>query len=54
MLSDYWDDRTMDKAAEFLHEYQDLFSTKITDLKGSVKDLGMMWITLNPDAKLVK
>ena len=32
MLGDYWDDAMVDKVAELLHEYQDLFSTKITDL----------------------
>ena len=44
----------MDKVAELLHEYQDLFSTKITDLKGIIGDLGMMKITLKCDVKLVK
>jgi len=54
MLDDYCDDAIVDKVAELLHEDQDLFSTKITDLKGIVGDLGMMKITLKPDVKLVK
>ena len=54
MLGDYWDDATVDKVGELLHEYQDLFPTKITDLKGIVGDLGMMKITLKHDAKPVK
>ena len=54
ILSDYWDDAMVDKVTELLHEYQDLFLTKITDLKGIVGDLGMMKITLKPDAKPVK
>jgi hypothetical protein len=54
MLGDYWDDAMVDKVAELLREYQDLFPTKITDLKGIVGDLGMMKITLKPDAKPVK
>jgi len=44
----------VDKVTEILREYQDLFSTKITDLKGIIGDLWMMKITLKPDAKLVK
>jgi len=53
-LGDYWDDATVDKVIELLCEYQDLFPTKITDLKGIVGDLGMMKITLKPDVKPVK
>ena len=54
MLSDYWDDAMVDKVAELLREYQDLFPTKITDLKGIFGNLGMMKITLKPDVKLIK
>lgn len=39
---------------EFLHEYQDLFPTKLTKLKGIIRDLGIMKITLKPDAKPIK
>jgi len=53
-LGDYWDDAMMDKVVELLHKYQDLFPTKITDLKGIIGDLGMMNITLKLDAKPVK
>jgi len=34
MLGDYWDDAMVDKVAELLREYQDLFPTKVTDLRG--------------------
>ena len=44
----------VDKAAELLRKYQDLFPTKIKDLKGIIGDLGMMKTTLKPDAKPVK
>lgn len=44
----------VEKVANLLREYQDLFPTKVTDLKGTVGDLGMMQITLNPDTKPVK
>ena len=53
-LGDYWDDAMVERVAELLREYQDLFSTKITDLKEIVGDLGMMKITLKPNVNLVK
>ena len=53
-LGDYWDYATVDKVGELLYKYQDLFLTKITDLKGIIGNLGMMKITLKPDEKLVK
>eukprot|EP00253_Pinus_taeda_P003425 PITA_03425 len=53
-MGDYWDDATVDKVAELLQEYQDLFPTKFLDLKGNIGDLGVMKITLKPDAKPIK
>ena len=44
----------MHKVAELLRKYHDLFPTKFMDLKGIIRDLGVMKITLKPDAKLVK
>lgn len=44
----------VDKITELLYEYQDLFPTKFTDLKGIIGDQGMMKITLKPNAKPVK
>lgn len=43
-LGDYWDDAIVDKVTELLREYQDLFLTKIRDLKGIIGDLGVMRI----------
>ena len=54
MLRDYCNDAMVDKVTELLHEYQYLFPTKITKLKGILDDLGMMKITLKPDVKPVK
>lgn len=42
------------KVVELLHEYQDLFPTKFSKLKGMVGDLGVMKINLKPDAKMIK
>lgn len=53
-IGDYWDEDTVDKVRELLWEYQDLFPTKFSDLKGIVRDLGIMKITLKPNANLVK
>ena len=54
MLGDYWNDAMVEKVIELLREYQDLFSTKIIELKWILDNLGMMKITLKLDAKLVK
>ena len=53
MLGDYWNDATVDKVAKLLRECQDLFPTKVTDLKGIIGDLGMMKITLKPNVNPV-
>ena len=53
-IGDYSNDVIVDKVTELLHKYQDLFSTKFIDLKGIIRDLGVMKITLEPDVKSVK
>jgi hypothetical protein len=53
-VGDYWDDATIDKITELLHEYQDLFPTKFTDMKGIKGPMGEMKIPLKPDARPVK
>ena len=53
-IGDYWDNAMVGKVVELLHEYQDLFPNKFTDLKVIIRDLGVMKITLKPDAKPVK
>ena len=37
-----------------LHDYQDLFPTKFTEMKGIVGDLGVMRIPLKEDTRPVK
>jgi hypothetical protein len=39
-VGDYWDVATIDKITELLHEYQDLFSTNFTDMKGIKGPMG--------------
>jgi len=53
-IGDYWDDATIDKVTDLLHEYEDLFPMKFSNLKGIIGYLGVVLITLKPDAKLVK
>ena len=49
-IGDYWDDKTVGHIADLLHDYQDLFPTKFTEMKGIVGDLGVMRIPLKEDA----
>ena len=44
----------MEKITDLLHEFQDLFPTKFSEMKGILGDLGEMKIPLKPDAKPVK
>jgi hypothetical protein len=53
-VGDYWDDATIDKITKLLHEYQDLFPTKFTDMKGIKGPMGEMKIPLKLDARPVK
>ena len=53
-IGDYWDENTVGKVAELFTEYQDLFPTKFFELKGITGDLGVMHITLKPDARPIK
>ena len=50
----YWDEETMEKIMDLLHEFQDLFLTKFLEMKGILGDLGEMKILLNPDAKPIR
>jgi len=42
------------KITELLHEYQDLFPSKFTEMKGIAGELGEMMIPLKLDAKPVR
>lgn len=53
-ICDNWDEDKVDKIIELLHEHQDLFPSKFSNLKGIVGELGIMKITLNLDTRLVK
>lgn len=53
-IGDYWDEETVGKIIDLLHEYRDLFPTKFTEMKGIAGELGKMKIPLKPNAKLVR
>jgi len=53
-VGDYWDDATISKITELLHEYQDLFPTKFTYMKGIKGPMGEIKIPLRPDERLIK
>ena len=50
-IGDYWDEETVAKITYLLHEYQDLFPTNFSEMKGIVDDLGEIKIPLRPNVK---
>ena len=52
-IGDYWDEETVGKITDLLHEFQDMFPTKFFEMKCIVGDLGEMKIHLRPYAKPV-
>ena len=52
-VRDYWDEETMARIMDLLHEFRDLFLTQFLEMKGILGDLGEMKIMLKPDAKQV-
>ena len=50
-IGDYWDDEMVSKVTQLLHEYQDLFPTKFSEMKGILGDIGVIKIHLKPDVK---
>jgi hypothetical protein len=53
-IGDYWDSPIIDKITELLHEYQGLFPTKFTDMKGNKGPMGEKKIPLKPYETPVK
>ena len=53
-IGDYWDDEMVSKVTQLLHEYQDLFPTKLSEMKGILGDIRVMKIPLKPDANPMK
>ena len=53
-IADYWDEEMVSKVTELLHEYQDLFLMKFSEMKGVLGDIGVIKIPLKADVKPVK
>ena len=53
-IGDYWDEETVGNITDLLHEFQDLFPTTFSKMKGIVEDMGEMKIPLSPNVKWVK
>ena len=53
-IGDYWDEETMVKITDPLHEFQYLFPMKFYEMKWILGDLGEMKIPLNPDTNPLK
>ena len=53
-VGDYWDEETMENITNLLHEFQDLFPTKFSEMKGILGYLRELKISLKPEVKLVK
>jgi hypothetical protein len=53
-IGDYWNDETMEKIADLLCEYHDLFPTTFSEMKGIAGELGEMNIPLKLGAKPVR
>ena len=53
-IGDYWDEEMVSKVTQLLHEYQDLFSMKFSEMKGILGDIGVIKIPLKADVKPVK
>ena len=53
-IRDYQEDETVGNITDLLHELQDLFTTKFSEMKRIVGDLGEMKIPLKPYAKPIE
>lgn len=53
-IGDYWDEETVGKITNLLHEYRDLFPKKFTEMEGIAGELGEMRIPLKFDAKPIR
>jgi hypothetical protein len=46
IIRDYWDEKNVESITKLLCEYNDLFPTKFTKMKGIARELGEMKILL--------
>jgi hypothetical protein len=53
-IGDYWDEQIVESIIELLCEYNDLFPTTFTEMKGIDEELGEMKIPLKHDARPIR
>jgi hypothetical protein len=53
-IGDYWDEQTIESIIELLCQYNDLFPTTFTEMKGIAGELGEMKIPLRPEVRPIK
>jgi hypothetical protein len=53
-IGEYWDERIVESIIELMREYNDLFPTTFTKMKGIVGELGEMNIPLKAEARLIR
>jgi hypothetical protein len=53
-IGDYWDEKTVESITELLREYNDLFPTTFTEMKGIAGELGEMKIPLRAEARPIR
>jgi hypothetical protein len=51
---DYLDEKIVERITELLHEYNDVFPTTFTKMKGIAWEIGEMKIPLKPEARPVR
>jgi hypothetical protein len=50
-IGDYWDEQIVERIKELLCEYNELFATTFTEMKGIIGEMGEMKIPLKPEAR---
>jgi hypothetical protein len=50
-IVDYWNEQTVESITELLHDYNDLFPTTFTEMKGIAREVGEMKISLRARAR---
>jgi hypothetical protein len=54
IIGDYWDEQTVEIITKLLREYNDLFPTTFTNMKGIAGELGEMKIPIKPKARSIR
>jgi hypothetical protein len=53
-IGDYWDEKTLERITQLLCEYNDLFLTTFTEMKGIAGELGEMKIPLKTEDRPIR